>query len=192
MRCSPLTLTGPPPAFSLMVTGAFSSNSPRLTWRVEERLPNHTGHISNRRVGEVLVFVPSADSWREGWRLALKWSFPGGSWPSPPRRCSPPWHLLPGKSTKHQSVVWLISQWVGNLTDSSQRKIFRKVHTDWTKSKCTHCSEFQEMLQVLLLVSLESVERHFGGQFTAWNVDTYKSLLNSRFYVHDQTKIGGF
>lgn len=33
MRCNPLTLTGPTPAFSLMVTGAFSSNSPRLTWR---------------------------------------------------------------------------------------------------------------------------------------------------------------
>lgn len=34
MRCNPLTLTGPTPAFSLMVTGAFSSNSPRLTWRM--------------------------------------------------------------------------------------------------------------------------------------------------------------
>lgn len=32
MRCNPLTVTGPVPAFSRMVTGAFSSNSPKLTW----------------------------------------------------------------------------------------------------------------------------------------------------------------
>lgn len=48
MRCIPLTLTGPPPAFSLIVTGAFSSNSPRLTWRMMEMHQNHTGHVLKR------------------------------------------------------------------------------------------------------------------------------------------------
>lgn len=54
MRCSPLTLTGPPPAFSLMVTGAFSSNSPRLTWGWSTCIKLTPGTLKKkkRRVGD--------------------------------------------------------------------------------------------------------------------------------------------
>ena len=36
---------------------------------------------------------------------------------------------------------------------------------------CTYCSEFKEVLQVLLLISLESVERKIGGQLAAWKTN---------------------
>lgn len=50
MRCRPLTVTGPVPDFSLMVTGAFSSNSPRLTWGRQLRFPTtHTHHKADRQ-----------------------------------------------------------------------------------------------------------------------------------------------
>lgn len=50
MRCRPLTVTGPVPDFSLMVTGAFSSNSPRLTWeRKQLRFPTTHTHKADRQ-----------------------------------------------------------------------------------------------------------------------------------------------
>lgn len=70
MRCNPLTLTGPPPAFSLMVTGAFSSNSPRLTWRVEGMHPNHSGHFETGEWQETSVGTDTIGR-QLTWRLAI-------------------------------------------------------------------------------------------------------------------------
>lgn len=103
MRCNPLTVTGPVPALSRMVTGAFSSNSPRLTWEIEGKaLELHLQHA--RRVNLHLERnpVPWAGSSGEGWRWAQKWSSLGGSWTLPPPHWSPPWHPLPDKPVNSQ------------------------------------------------------------------------------------------
>lgn len=67
MRCRPLTVTGPVPALRRMVTGAFSSNSPRLTWGQEvttsphwSLLVRHTWPGWQRTIGRQLM-----------WRLAM-------------------------------------------------------------------------------------------------------------------------
>lgn len=73
----------------------------------------------------------------------------------------------PRQIYKTASNIYLRCVWpkcVGSFTATMQRILFRKLDS---YSKCTYCSEFKEMLQVLLLISLESVERHFRGQFTA-------------------------
>lgn len=43
----------------------------------------------------------------------------------------------------------------------------KRLEFDWTNCNCTYCSEFKEMLQVILFISLESVERYFGRQLAA-------------------------
>lgn len=55
--------------------------------------------------------------------------------------------------------------------------------------KCTYCPEFKKMLQVLLLISLESVERHFGGEFTAWNIGTHKTKLIRDFMYRNKRRL---
>ena len=109
IRCSPLTLTGPVPALSRIVTGALSSNSPRLTWgegNIKQRdlKPRPLLRHLICRIEAQQCTVPWVDSWCAGWRWALRWSSPGGSWPSPPPRCSPPWRLLPDKSA---GISWI-------------------------------------------------------------------------------------
>lgn len=142
MRCNPLTVTGPVPAFSLMVTGAFSSNSPRLTWGGEGRSWDispiiYAWHI-NLHVERLHCTVPWADSSCGGGRWALRWSFPGGSWPSPPPRYSPPWRPPPGKPEETKAVdsgiltVTFLDAWYTSPVAT--------VHTVLSSRKCSRSS----------------------------------------------------
>lgn len=75
IRCKPLTFTGPVPAFSRMVTGAFSSNSPRLTWG-EESTGKEVSNLSLFHVASVSVlslFTTSHSTMgrQPMWRLAM-------------------------------------------------------------------------------------------------------------------------
>jgi len=108
MRCNPLTVTGPVPAFSRMVTGAFSSKSPRLTWETEGTRWDTPRPWTRHAPGLEMCAVPWAGSWGAGWRWAPSWSFPGGSWPWPPPHCSPPWPPRPDKPVTMKHDVQLI------------------------------------------------------------------------------------
>lgn len=155
MRCSPLTVTGPVPAFSLMVTGAFSSNSPRLTWGGEARcwdtsLTIYAWHI-HMHVEGLHCTAPWADSSCGGVRWALRWSFPGGSWPSPPPRYSPPWPPLPGKPEEATAVVsgsltvitwvkWSYKNYDFTFLDAWCTSPAAIVHTVLSSRKCSRSS----------------------------------------------------
>lgn len=54
---------------------------------------------------------------------------------------------------------------------------------DWTSCNRTYCSEFKKMLQVLLFICLESVERYFGGQLAAWKRKPEEFIIICGFYV---------
>lgn len=202
MRCNPLTVTGPVPAFSLMVTGAFSSNSPRLTWGGEGRswdtpLIIYAWHI-HLHVERLRCAVPWADSSCGGGRWALRLSSPGGSWPSPPPRYSPPWRPLPGKPEENHSS-WIRHPHCHHIVKWPYQKLW--FHILWCLihipcCNCTYCSEFKEVLQVLLLISLESVERNLGGQLAAWKTKPRTvfsiSCETSHFLLQKQTHAGWF
>lgn len=178
IRCRPLTVTGPVPAFSLMVTGALSSNSPRLTYRGDQIIYVHReeggGTHGNWHCHRWRPQVPLAGSWREGWRWAPRWFFLGGSWLSPPPRCSPPWHPLPGKpgGNKPQRLKNWCIHW--GLRGEGEKKNPRHVVTS-----VTYCPELQEMLQFIILILLESVERQFGRQLAACGTE-WRRTLNRR------------
>ncbi len=53
---------------------------------------------------------------------------------------------------------------------------------------CTYCSEFKEVLEVLLFISLESVERHFGGQLAAWRTKPGSCLLTFSDFIYCTTQ----
>ncbi len=60
---------------------------------------------------------------------------------------------------------------------------------------CTYCSEFKEVLEVLLFISLESVERYFRGELAAWKTKItfiYANIFRSYLYniaLADGTKL---
>lgn len=156
MRWSPLMVTGPVPALSRMVTGAFSSNSPKLTY----------GERKHRVLGWITMSDTICDALTIGRQPTCRLAM--GT-----ETVFPWWFMAVTSTTLFSSLApsprhtCRRVENVHSITNSCSTPLVERFCGQDRKYR----SEFQEVLQVLLIIALESVKRNFGGQLTAWKTN---------------------